>query len=163
MTTIIAIYAALISTFTLVWNISRSSRRLKVSVVLSINTNKEGKAEFGYNLVSANHSASSVQIRSIMILWPYKRATASDRIRHVFQFRKLPIRIGWCYGRLPEEVESDLPFDVEPGRSHIVFLDKEMIHNKLNEEKTSKFIACAQDALGRNFYSRAFELPNFKT
>lgn len=156
MTNLLAIYAAILSTFVFVWNVYRSQPRANVQLVLGVEHRNE-QPLFGVYALIQNSSAHTVHIGSIEALYPWRTETLKARLEHMLKYRRLPIHAGWCHSYLVfDDIDTGLPTSIEPGRSHRVFIPDKQIEDMLERAKGRKFKVVVQDELWRNMYSKSF-------
>lgn len=157
MTDYLAIYAAVLSTFVFLWNIAQSRPRIKVDLLFSID-DAGGKPEPGASVIVRNHSSHDVHLATIRILYPYRHVTLKERLGHLWRYRRWPSRVGWVHSSLSNyDVESGCPLCLEARRAHRVFIPNTKLKEMLSDATESSLIACVQDQLWNDFYSRKFK------
>lgn len=156
MTDYLAIYAAVLSTIVFLWNIAQSRPQVKVDFLFSIN-DADGKPEPGGSIIVRNHSSHDVHLANIRILYPYRHVTFKERLGHLWRFRRWPSRVGWVHSSLSNYgIESGCPVCLEARKSFRVFIPDEKVKAMLADATEGSLMACVQDQLWNNFYSRKF-------
>lgn len=155
----LAIYAAVLSTSVFFWNITQSRPRLRVDVLPG--TQGLGPtARFGFFIIVRNVSPHPVHISTVDVLYPYTRIRLVERASHLWRFRRLPRRLGWVHDSLAHyEVDTGCPARLEARSSHRVFLPEETVERILTGATERTFIACVQDQLWNDVFSRAAIVP----
>lgn len=158
----LAIYAATLSTAVFLWNVVQSRPRIKVDLIFGVESD-DGKAESGAYVIVRNSSSHEVHLANVSILFPYIGITFKKRVAHLLRFKRWPSRIGWVHSSLSNfSIESGCPVCLEARKSHKVFIPKAKVEEMLSEATEGTLIACVQDQLWNNVYSRKFKwsLPN---
>ena len=152
----VAIYAAILATFVAVRDYRSSRNKLKVTVSFGVDADR-------FDEVCAVIRVMNVGNHPLILfhagmLWEYRKVTIFDRCKHIIRFRNSPMRMGWVHGRLPEtEVGYDFPKRIEPKNSADFWIPFSAIEQGSDDDR-SVFVASAQDALGRNSYSKPFDM-----
>ncbi len=153
LTTWIAVYAAVLSTAVAVNNFYLSRPRLKVDLTPGINN--EGEA--GVFVGLANPSAHTIHVNTLSLLYKWKRPTLKESMRDTWRFKRINFQRGWCHTSLVfDGLNTGLPVSIPPYSSHLVFVGQDRVKKMLAEAVGPFIIACAQDALWRNKYSKPF-------
>lgn len=154
---LLAIYAAALSTVVFSWNLMRARPKIRVRVCLAVDDRPDGKSRVGIGIFVQNPSAHTVHITNISLLYPFRPVTILGRIKHVWEYRSSPLRIGWCSTALSlYGVDDRCPASIEPGQSHYVFVEQEALDEILEGALSRLIIAAVQDALWRTKYSKKF-------
>ncbi|MEZ6029250.1 MAG: hypothetical protein R3C46_05820 [Hyphomonadaceae bacterium] len=160
----IAVYAAILSTLTFLWNLNVSRSKVKVSILPGLDKpDAEGKERFGVYVAVRNPSNHTVHITSIGIVHNYRPVSLVETVLHSLEFRRWNRYTLWVHTSEPfENIETGAPVSIEPRSSHVFFVPEEAIKRMVENEphSTGRFAAVAQDALWRNKYSRPYKLPN---
>jgi hypothetical protein len=157
LTEYLAIYAALLSTIVFVWNVLRSRPRLKVDLIFCLE-GSDDNLRSGVDITVRNMSPHEVHLAAVGVLVPFRRVTLKERFAHLFQFKRLPLRIGWVHLNLSRySVETGCPVRLEARSSHRVFIAEDIIEKILSGASEKQLMAMAQDQLWNNVYSRPFE------
>jgi hypothetical protein len=153
----LAIYAAILSTVVFLWNIVQSRPRIKVDLLFSID-DVGGKPESGASIIVRNCSSHDVHLANISILYPYRHVTFKEWLGHFWRYRRWPNRIGWVHSSLSNyDIESGCPVCLEARKSHRVFIPDAKVKKMLSDATEGSLIACVQDQLWNDFYSRKFK------
>lgn len=157
LTALLAIYAAVLSSIVFAWNVSRACSKIRVKVVYCVEA--AGKKHMhGASISVQNSSAHTVHVTNISLVYPYRTVGLRERIAHLWRFKRLPRRIGWCHTSLGNHnVDDKCPVSIQPGMAHSVFVPHNVIEKILTDATSRRFMAVAQDALWRDKYSSAFE------
>lgn len=156
LTDFLAIYAASLSTTIALWNYFRSRPQLRVLIVIAMET-VEGELQSGLGISIQNISSQTVHITNVSFLYPYRRSTIPEKIKHVISFKRIPRNDGWCHSSLSlNGINDECPTSVEPGKSHWIFVRHEVVERLLAKAESPHFKAVVQDALWRNRYSKVF-------
>ena len=157
LTDYLAIYAAVLSTAVFVWNVVQARPRLRVDVIFGIEE-IDGVVQGGVCLCVRNVSSKEVHLAQLSVLYPYKAATLKARLSYLCKFRRLPTRENWIHTSLKYyAVETGCPVSIDARKSHQIFLPAETVETILAKAYEPKLMACAQDALWKNVYSRPYE------
>jgi hypothetical protein len=159
----LAIYGAVLSTLVFVWNVLRAGGRLRVSLIFGIETPADSGVVSGLYITIANHSGAPVYVTYAGILWPHRKVTVWHRLAHLARYHNGWRTVGWVHSDTPKGVDTALPTIVEPGQAHKVFLPHEAFATGLGGWRCDRLRAYAQDALGRNFYSRTYAMTPQQT
>jgi hypothetical protein len=150
----VAIYAAVLSTLVFVWNIRNSWPRVIVELIWGIQ-----EREPGVYIYIKNPSKQAVNIHAVWFLVPFRRVTITDRLKHVWRFRRLPRYMDWVHTDLSFcDITTGLPTSIAPRTSHHIFIQEEKIREILKRNGSTRFAAGVQDALSRNKYSAPFKM-----
>lgn len=160
LTDVLAAYGALLSTGVFIWNAQRARPNLRVVMTLAIETNDKGIYESGVGISVQNPSAHTVHITAISLLYPFRRVTLMERLAYLLKYRKWPARIGWCHCALSNYAEHGVsdgcPVSIEPGKSHYVFVQQDIVEQVFGDSGSRLLIAEVQDALWRRKYSKPY-------
>lgn len=147
----------MLSTIAFFWNVLRSRPRLKVDLIFCLE-GSDDDLRSGVDITVRNMSSHEIHLAAVGVLIPYRRATLRERFRHLFKFKRFPLRIGWVHLNLARySVETGCPARLEARSSHRVFIAEDIIEKILSEDSESQLMAMAQDQLWKNVYSRPFE------
>lgn len=156
LTDYLAIYGAVLSTMVFLWNARQASPRVKVRLTFAVET-VEGKTTGGLGISIQNPSASAAHITNVSFVYPWRRTTLWERIKHMVRYRRLPIRIGWCHSSLSNfGLEDRCPVTIEPAKSHWIFVPDDKVEELLAQARQRMIVVQMQDELWRNKYSTAF-------
>lgn len=154
----LAVYAAVLSTTTLAWNIFSARPSIKVEIVPGLEGSGDA-AQFGYFISVKNPSGHTVHINSVQLLYPYLVVTWLDKLKHVAKFRTFGPYIGWVHnGMVFDGLDTGLPKSLEPRTSHSIFISESRVSSMLRGDNADRFAAVAQDALWRNKYSKPYSI-----
>lgn len=158
LTTLVAVYGAVLSTVVLVWNIDQSRAKLRIRFVHSGEIGADGSYSEGVRIEVQNRSQHVAHLNSVMLVYPWRKPSIIDQVKHVWKFRQIPTRMGWCHVKLDVyELDDCCPASIEPQKSHGVFVPQRVL-DELGIQSTKPIIkAVAQDALWRNRYSKPFK------
>lgn len=149
----LAIYAAVLSSVVFLWNIRQSRPRIKVDLIWGI----EKSGESGIYVFVRNVSSHDVHLTNIDILYRYKTSTFKESIGHICRFKTLPRTLGLVRSSLSNfSLESGCPISIEANKSHRVLIPDATVEVILEKAIDRSLMACAQDQLWRNVYSKAF-------
>lgn len=155
----LAIYAAILSTFVFTWNVVQSRPRIKVDLIFGVEGSGEA-LKSGIYVFVRNLSAHDVHLSNIDILYPYKVSTLRERLAHTWRFKSLPRRLGWVHSSLSNySLKSGCPVCLEARKSHKVLIPQATVETILAEATDRVLMACVQDQLWNNIYSRKFRCP----
>lgn len=156
LTDYLAIYGAILSTMVFVWNTVKSRAKIKVRLTHALDTEGD-KSRFGLGISVQNPSSHTAHITSACFLYQYTKPTISDRVSHLREFRRLPLRLGWASARLSlYDVEDGCPVTIEPNKSHWIFVPEEAVKTVLAKAKSPYIRVQVQDELWRNELSAKF-------
>jgi hypothetical protein len=162
LTDLLAIYAASLSTTTALWNYFHSRPQLRVRLIFALET-IEAESQSGIGISIQNVSAQTVHITNVSFLYPYRRSTIPDRLKHLIRFKRIPRNDGWCHSNLSlHGINDRCPTSIEPGKSHWIFVRHEVLDRLLQDAESRRLKAVVQDALWRKRYSKAFEYSTQK-
>lgn len=157
LTDFLAVYAASLSTTIALWNYFRSRPQLRVRLIFAIET-IEDELQSGIGISIQNVSGQTVHITNVSFLYPYRRSTVLDRLKHLIRFKLIPWNDGWCHSSLSlHGLHDGCPASIEPGKSHWIFVRHEVLDRPFERAESFRLKAVVQDALWRNRYSQAFE------
>lgn len=152
----IAIYGAVLSTlvaFREYW-----TSRNKFKVTMNVGMDRDRHDGLCAVIRVMNHGNHPLMLFHVGLVWPYRQVTLIDRLSHFIRFRRLPLRIGWVHGPLPDSDEGyAFPCRIEPKESEDFWLPYEAI-NEGSDDYRNILMAFAQDALGRDSYSAPFTM-----
>jgi hypothetical protein len=155
----LAIYGASLSTATAVWNYFRSRSQVRVVLIYALET-IQGESQHGIGISIQNISTQTVHISNVSFLYPFRKSTFWDKVKHLITFRRIPRNDGWCHSDLSlHGVADGCPTSIEPGKSHWIFVRHEVLEQFLEDAQSRRLRAVVQDALWRNTYSKSFEYP----
>jgi hypothetical protein len=145
LTDYLALYAALLSTFVLFWNIRSSRPKFRVQMAFGVKQDGE-KVTSGVHVSIQNISSQKVHISSMTILAPDRILSLTEKIKCAWKYRKFEFA-GWVHhvGAM-EEVETDLPKTIEPHGAHTVYIDGAVLAGVLERDGPRIFAVSVQDA-----------------
>jgi hypothetical protein len=154
----IAIYAALLSTFTFIWNIWNSKPKFTVEIVDGIEK-INGQFKAGVYIFIKNPSPHKVNVTSISLVYPYKNASLFEKLEHVWKYKNSPKHVGWVHTAVAfKKIKTGLPVSIEPRNSHSIFIPEKVLQETLSNCIDNKFAAIVHDALWRSKRSRTFKI-----
>lgn len=162
LTEFLAIYAAALSTAVFFWNVRKARPAFRVKLIFGVDK-VDGEFVHGIYAVVQNHSSHKVHITNLSVLYPFQKATLRERFEHLWKFRRLPRRIGWCLAGLNRYTDSRCPITLEPGTAHGVLIREDVVEKILESATERRLIVVAQDALWKNVSSTPFEYPKPST
>lgn len=152
----LAVYAAILSTLIFLWNFIQSRPRIKVDLIHGIE-GTDVDPQFGIYIVVRNLSSHEVHLTGIDILYHYRKASFKEYLHDLWSYRRIPSRVGWVHSSLSNcSVTSGCPVSLGARASHQVFIGESTVENMLRDAIDRKLIACVQDQLWNNVYSRSF-------
>lgn len=155
----LAIYAAILSTLVFVWNVVQSRPRIKVNLILGIEGTGDA-LKSGVYIFVRNMSSHDVHLANISILYPYTVVSLKEWVAHAWRFKRLPRQLGWVHSSLSNySIDSGCPVCLEARQSHRVFISESALETILAKAARRSIMACVQDQLWNNVYSRAFRCP----
>ena len=161
-TEFLAIYAACLSTGVFIWNIVKSTPRVRVQLMHGMD-NIDGEYVHGVFICIANPSAHTVHLNSLSILYPYQKISPWYPLKFILENKRIPWHRGWVHSSLSNyDVEDGLPLSLEPGKSHKVLVPEAIIKKILDDSVRPELMASIQDQLANNKYSSKF-IYNFQT
>ncbi len=153
----LAIYAAVLSTFTLIWNIQKSIPKFKVGIGFGINDDGD-KCESGYFISIRNPSSQTIHIACVSIMYQYEKASLIEKIQHAIKYKRFPNSVRWVHSSLTNyDIHDECPRAIEAGASHSVFVPERVIEEILDGNEHSLLKATVQDQLFRNRYSKSLK------
>jgi hypothetical protein len=153
----LAVYAAILSSVVFLWNVVQSRPRFKVDLLFGIDT-VDGATTSGASIVVRNTSSHDIHLAAIGLLYPYARVGAIEKLTHLWRYRRLPRRSGWCQTNLSNySINDGCPMCLEARKSHHVLVPKEVIEKILKGAIQDRLIATVQDQLWNNVYSWPFQ------
>jgi hypothetical protein len=159
----LAIYAAALSTFVFLWNVLQSKAKVKVDLIYGI----EGEGDdlkSGVYVFVRNLSSHQIHLSSLSLLYPYRPVSLKERITHLWEYKRFPYRIGWVSTSLSNySIEDGCPICLEPRKSHSVLIRDDKLEDVLSDAVDRTLIACVQDQLWNNTYSKVFTHSVVKT
>jgi len=160
-TEFLAVYAACLSSIVFIWNVVRTVPRVNVKLILGVETvNKEYIS--GVYICIQNPSPHTVHLSNISVLYPYVKKELKEIVLHALKFKRFPWRLGWVHSSLSNyKLEDGCPLSLEAGKSHNVFVPQKILEEIFKDSERREIAAVVQDQLGRNKYSRKFEVPEF--
>jgi hypothetical protein len=159
LTDLLAIYGASLSTATAVWNYFRARPQVRVLLIFALDK-VDGESQTGIGISVQNISNQPVHIAHVSFLYPYRRSTLQDKVKHLIRFKRIPRNDGWCHSSLSlHGIEDGCPVSIEPSKSHWIFVRHEVLDGLLEGAQSRRVKAVVQDALWRNTYSKALEYP----
>lgn len=162
-TDFLAIYGAVLSTSTAVWNYLRTRPKIRVRLIFALET-VEGQPLTGLAIFVQNYSAQTVHIANVNLLCPFGSTSLRKKLDHLLRYKTIPYTQGWCFYPLSRVgVEDHGPIDIDPGKSHKIFIKDSSLEPLLSETKSRLIRAVSQDALWRNEYSQVFTYPKAKS
>ncbi len=154
---VISIYAAVLSTAVFIWNVRNAKGRVKANLVYGVEKTGDEYVS-GIHVAIQNHSNKSVYVRSVSVLYPYRKKEWFERVRHLFKYRNWPSTVDWVQTSPSyEKIETGLPKIIEPGDSHGFLLPEDKLAELTESRISAKIKVCVQDALWRNTYSNPIE------
>ncbi len=152
----LAIYAALLSTIVFLWNVVRSKPKIKVRIIFGFDEKKGG----GVYICTQNKSAHTVHLSSVSILYPYKTPVIKDKLSHLWEYKRLPKKIGWVHASLSYyDISHGCPVSLNARDAHEIFIPERALDEILRKASSRQIMANAQDKLWNNAYSNVFEYP----
>ena len=159
LTDYLAMYAAFISTFVLVWNIRNSRPDFKVKLMHGIGESKDGTRGMGLFAYVENSSSKPVFIKPIGFLTLSEKPSLWSRFKHTIKYKRYVRAQGWVHGHLDGYgIEQETETKLEPGQSFSVFISMETFNQIAQKSGTRTIRAFAQNALGENRYSSSIEV-----
>jgi hypothetical protein len=158
----LAIYASILSTLIFGWNLLQSRPKIKVDILFGIGSygceNLSGVYIFVRNL-----SAIDIHLGNISILYPGTKARFRERISHIWRFKRLPRQLGWVSSSLSNYlIDSGCPMCLSARQAHKIFIADPILEKIFAGAAHRSLIACVQDQLWNNVYSKAFKYPRPK-
>ncbi len=156
----LAFYAAALSTVIAYWNVNSSRAHIELELVPGLSKSEEGYIS-GVYLSIKNPSNRTVHINSVSLIYPYRRISWKEKVVSAIKYRRVFRYEGWVHnGMVFDKIETDLPVSIEPRKSHSIFLPSFIISEMVADDGAKRFAAVAQDALWRNKYSEAIDVPS---
>jgi len=152
-TELLAIYAAILSTVVFAWNVFQSRPRLKVLIVFGI----EGQV-IGAHISVQNRSPHTVHLSNISLLYRDRQPTWREWLRHAWDFRRIPRRLGWVHSSLSNYAIPDgCPVALDARNSHHVLVPEQTLQEIFRRTGNNLLIAVVQDKLWSSVYSNVYE------
>ena len=162
MTDYLAIYGAVVSTATAVWNYQRSRGKVRVVLIFALEK-VEGESQVGLGISVQNVSAQTVHLTNVSFLLPFRRMTLRRRIANTMRSKRILRTDGWAYSSLSlHSISDECPASIEPGKSHWIFVPDQLIREVLEGAIEPSIRAVASDALWRKTYSKTFDCSTFR-
>ncbi len=159
LTDYLAIYAAALSTLVFIWNMLQSKPKVRVDLVYGIEEDGED-LKSGVYIFVRNLSSHQVHLSNVSLMYPYRKVSVKERVIHLWKYKRLPIRIGWVSTSLSNySIDDGCPISIEPRMSHKVLIIDEKLEKLLEDSINNSVIACTQDQLWNNTYSKVFVNP----
>lgn len=149
----VALYGAVLSTiiFAREWITSRSKLRVTVAHGVS-----DQFKEACMVVRVSNHGHRPLRLFHVGLLWKYRAVGWRDRVWDAIRYKRFR-HIGWVHGTLPPaDPDHNFPCIIEPLQSADFWVPFSAI-DEASADDRNIIIASAQDALGRNSYSRPFQ------
>lgn len=158
LTDFLAIYASALSTTALGWNVIQSRTKLKVDILPATEL-LNGEPQSGALIFIRNNSGLDVHLAGVSILFPYRHPTIYERMSHLWQFRRIPRRLGWIHSNLSNYfVDAACPMRLEPRQAHKIFIPDSTLACICVNATRPFIMACVQDQLWNDVYSQSFEV-----
>lgn len=152
----LAIYAAVLSTLVFIWNMLQSKPKIRVDLVYGIEEDGED-LKSGVYIFVRNLSSHQVHLSNLSLMYPYRKISVKERIIHLWKYKRLPVRIGWVTTSLSNySIDDGCPICIEPRMSHKVLISDDKLEQLLDDSIDNSVIACTQDQLWNNTYSKVF-------
>lgn len=156
----LAIYASILSTLIFCWNIIQSKPKIKVDIVFGIGAYGVEHISGAYVIVR-NLSSVELPIGNVSLLFPAIQTTFKHWISHIWQFKRRPKNLGWCYSNLSNYlIDSGCPINLGPRQSHKIFIADPILEQIFAKATERSLIACVQDQLWNEFFSSPFHYPS---
>ncbi|RYY03963.1 MAG: hypothetical protein EOO53_05515 [Gammaproteobacteria bacterium] len=154
----LAIYGALLSTLVFLWNVTRAIPRIKVKLIFGLEKVHDDY-EAGVFIFVQNPSSSAVHLSNISILYPYAKVGIVARLSHIFKYGRIPKHLGWVHSSLSNyHLDNGNQLSLDPGKSHKVFLSKQILDAIFQNGLRRELIASVQDQLWNTTYSAKFQV-----
>ncbi|MGR5139965.1 hypothetical protein [Vibrio jasicida] len=159
LTDYLAIYAAVLSTLVFIWNMLQSKPKVRVDLIYGIEEDGDD-LKSGVYIFVRNLSSHQVHLSNLSLMYPYRKVSVKERIIHAWKYNRFPIRIGWVSTSLSNySIDDGCPICIEPRMSHKVLITDDKLAQLLDDAIDNSVIACAQDQLWNNTYSKVFVNP----
>lgn len=147
-TDLIAIYAAILSSLTLAYQINTTRKNFNVSLLPGI---KPGESEVSVVALLRNTGNKSVFINSLSYVYAYRKSSWWEKIKFFTKYKRNPRFHNYVHCHFSELSDNPLPCEIHPG--HCVQVWISVTHMNGIESRSDFFAVYAQDALGQNYYS----------
>ncbi|WP_139832636.1 hypothetical protein [Pseudomonas sp. B26(2017)] len=152
-TDLIAIYAAVLSTLTIAYQIATTQKKFNVLVMPGV---KADESEVSVVVLLRNTGNKSVFINSLSYVYAYKKSSWWEKIKFFAKYKRNPKFHNYVHCHFSGLLDNPLPCDIQPGHSVQVWISANNM--KGIEDRSKMFAVYAQDALGRNYYSDSLEV-----
>lgn len=157
----LAIYGAGLSTIVFIWNVLRTRSFLKVRITEGL-SKIDGEYNSGVFISIQNPSLHTQHISAVALAYPFEQKGLKQTLYQMWEYKRIR-RIGWCTAFLSVyDIDDGCPVSIESGKSHQVFVAKEVLKEMLSESERKEIIAMVQDQLSRDKYSSIHDLSEFK-
>ena len=156
-TDLIALYAAIIGTITLGYQVYSSRKKFKVRLLPGVNVDPTAMAVVASLM---NTGSQPLYLRNFSFVYPYKKSNIWQKIRFMARFRRSPKFHNYVHTKFTDQLTTPLPCDIDPGNSIQIWAFPE--HFPKTGDKFSRIAVCVQDALGRNYYSNTLDIDYLK-
>ena len=158
LTEVLAIYAAILSTFVFFWNVLKSKRRIFVKLTYCLDGDGDD-IQSGVCILIQNPSVNVIHVSGLSVLYPYRKTNFFDILVNSIKYRRWFSTYGWVHSSLSlYKLDDGCPVSIEPGHAHKVLIPYEILDELLKDAVTRKFMASVQDQLGNETCSKKFEV-----
>ncbi|CEH77010.1 conserved hypothetical protein [Xanthomonas citri pv. citri] len=105
-----------------------------------------------------NRSPHTVHLSNISLLYRDRPPTWKEWLRHAWEFKRIPRRLGWVYSSLSNyEIPDGCPVAIEARNSHHVLVPESTLEEIFQRTGNTMLMAVAQDKLWNSVYSNVYE------
>lgn len=153
-TTLIAIYGACLSTVSLVYSYKQKHPKVKVRLNPGF---KSDSPDAGMHAVISiiNAGYTGIQINSAGIAYRSMKPTLRQSIKFAIKHRVNPQCLGFVHIMTPEIRMDGLPKVIDSFNNHTIWIPEHVFSKHWNNTNGTNYVAYAQDALGRSYYSNS--------
>lgn len=154
---LLGIYAAILSTINIVWNMMRDRPSLKVLIIYGVDQST-GALRHGAMISVQNHSNHPVHITNVSFSINWSTASFKSYLNHFIEFKSFPRNLGWCSCPLSNyDLKDRCPVTIEPRKAHMIFIPEAVIFEVTKQSVSGYFKISVQDAIWRNTLSKKFK------
>jgi len=152
LTSFLAAWGAALSTIVAARDILMSRDKLKVQLIHGV-SDELGACAI---LFIANPGKRAIMVQYAGYAWPFEELSFREKVRRFLKYQNHWTTIGWCHTPMSSDIvgNSPLPKLLEPGHAEQIWIPLASLRKSARDEP-GLVVAQVQDALGRNYYSRA--------
>jgi len=152
LTEFLGVYGAVVSSLTLLWNVSRTRPSVKVNLIYGVEAERSGVYVF-----VRNKSAHPVRISAITILYRSGNRSIWEAAWDALRYRNVSRYQGWVHwAPSASYLDTGCPVTLAPSDAHKFLIPDEVAEGVLAASGQEGIVAAAQDALWNVYYSNRY-------